>query len=227
MLSPLDKDRIEAAVGLAEEGSTGEIICVVASEVSNYREVPIAWGAGAALLLPPIALALGLHPLLTSLTGGGWVAAHASALDADIAWALTSYAVVQAALFGVVTVLVSIPAVRRRLTPKFLKHHRVKKVAQQQFAAISARAVGSETGILLFVALQDRVVEILADRAIHDKVGATLWQTAAQAIGAGMGAGDPTEGVVKAVQLCGAALREHFPSEGANANVLSNRPLEI
>src|SRR5260221_389831 len=63
MLSSIDRDRIEAAVARAESGTTGEIVCVLASEVSHYPEVPIAWGAAIALALPPVALALGLRPL--------------------------------------------------------------------------------------------------------------------------------------------------------------------
>ena len=49
MLSAIDKDRIEAAVRTAEAGTSGEIVCLLAQEVSNYREVPLAWAAAVAL----------------------------------------------------------------------------------------------------------------------------------------------------------------------------------
>lgn len=227
-LSALDSDRIAAAVAEAEEGSTGEIICVVAGEVSTYRETPLVAGLVAALIIPPVALALGLHPLEAASIDGGWTVAQASALEGQVALGLSAYALAQAGLFAVVAGLVSIPAVRRALTPAFLKTGRVRKAARQQFSAVSARAVGSETGILIFVALVDRRVELVADAAIHAKVGETLWRKAAQVIGQAMkGGGDPTAGIVEAVGLCGAALREHFPAEGPTPNILSNRPLEI
>jgi len=224
-LSAIDSERIEAAVAKAEEGSTGEIVCVVAGEVSTYRETPLVAGLVAALVVPPVALALGLHPLAAA--GGGWTVAQSSALEGQLALALGAYALAQTALFALVGGVVSIPAVRRALTPSFLKTGRVRKAARQQFAAVSSRAVGSETGILIFVAAVDRRVELVADAGIHEKVGPALWQDAAAAIGKAMRTGDPTAGIVTAVGLCGEALRQHFPAEGPTSNVISNRPLEI
>ncbi|HWA63331.1 MAG TPA: TPM domain-containing protein [Caulobacteraceae bacterium] len=226
-LTALDNDRIEAAVAEAEEGSRGEIVCVLAGEVSHYREIPLAWGAAAALVVPPIAVLAGLHPLALASAGGAWTIGHASALEDQLALGVGAYALAQGLLFVLVALLASIPAVRRVLTPGALKAHRVRQAAQQQFAAISSRAVGSDTGILIFVALADRKVELLADAAIHDKVGAGLWREATAAIGTAMKSGDPTAGIVHAVKLCGDALRQHFPSEGPNVNVLTNRPLEL
>ncbi len=227
MLSALDHDRIAAAVTKAEEGSQGEIVCVLAAEVSTYREVPLAWAAGVALALPPIALAFGVHPLAVAL-GGPWLMAQAGALQSELAAALGAYATLQVVLFVLTALIVAIPAVRRRLTPPSLKRHRVAKAAQQQFAAVSARAVGSETGVLIFVALDDRQVRILADAGIHQKCGEAPWGRAAQAIGAAMkGEGDPTAGIVAAIEICGAALVEHFPAAGPRAQAFSDRPLEV
>ena len=228
MLSSIEQDRVEAAVAAAEDGSSGEIICVLAAEVSNYREVPLAWSAAIALALPPIALALGVHPLGLAADSGVWIAAQAAALESHIALALGLYAAVQAVLFMIVFLITHIPAVRRRLTPRSLKAHRVDRAAHQQFAAISARALGSETGILIFVALDDRQVRILADAGIHAKVGDAVWGQAVGAIGAGMKAGhDPTDSIIRAIDICGEALREHYPAPAGGKHVFKARPLEI
>ena len=53
MMSALDRDRIARAVHAAEADSRGEVVCVLAGEVSEYREVPLAWAAGAALVSAP------------------------------------------------------------------------------------------------------------------------------------------------------------------------------
>ena len=223
----LDHDRIEAAVSEAEDGSRGEIVCILSREVSHYREVPLAWGAAAALIIPPIAVALGYRPLAMAWPGGNWTVAHAAAIDAQVGLALGAYAFVQTLLFALVTAVVAIPAVRRRLTPQFHKRLRVRQAAERHFADIAARAMGSDTGVLLFVALDDHQVEILADAAIHAKVGAPLWERAATAIRSGMRSADPTAGVVEAIALCGRAMREHFPSNGENRNFIPNRPVQI
>jgi putative membrane protein len=228
MLNRLDQDRIADAVTKAEEGTSGEIICVLAAEVSHYPEVALAYAAIASLAIPPIAVTLGLHPLAMAADAGVWMAAQSGALESEFNLALGLYAAAQALLFIVVFLILEITPVRRALTPRILKRHRVERAARQQFASIASRAAGSETGILIFVALDDRQVEILADQGIHDKVGDPVWTKAVGAIGAAMKAGhDPTSGIVEAIEICGAALKAHYPETTPHAQVFSNRPLEI
>jgi putative membrane protein len=223
MLTADDHRRIEAAVAAAEEGSAGDIFCVLAGEVSSYREVPIAWAAAVALLGPPAVLAVGLRPLMLAITAGGWTAGQASALPGELAFAFSGYAIAQVCLFGLVALITSLPPVRRLVTPRFLKRHRVKKAAFHHFAAAHSHAKDSETGVLIFVALVERQVEILADAAIHAKVGDSVWRAAADAVMAGMRQPDPTAGIEKAIAICGAALKAHFPAAGPRA---VDRPVE-
>jgi putative membrane protein len=222
MLTPQDHERITAAVAAAEEGSSGDIFCVLAGEVSSYREVPIAWGALAALLVPPIVLAVTLRPLVEIATGG-WSAAEPGVLQRELAVALSAFVVAQLSLFAVVALLTSLAPVRRRVTPRFLKRHRVKKAAFHHFAAAHSHVRDSQTGVLIFVALVERQVEILADAAIHAKVGETVWRDAAAAVQAGMREPDPTAGIEKAIAICGAALKAHFPATGPRTSV--DRPM--
>jgi putative membrane protein len=223
MLTPDDHRRIEAAVANAEDATSGDIFCVLAGEVSSYREVPIAWGATAALLIPPAVMAVALTPVLAAITAGGWTAAQASAAQNQVVFALTSYGIAQLLLFGIVTLLTSLTPIRRMLTPRFLKRHRVKKAAYHHFVAAHSHVRESETGVLIFVALVERQVEILADAAIHAKCGDAVWAEAAAAIQQGMKAPDPTAGIERAIAICGAALKAHFPQDGPRASV--DRPV--
>ena len=220
MLTADDHRRIEAA----EEGTNGDIFCVLASEVSSYREVPIAWGAAAALILPALFVALALRPLLDAITQGGWTAAQAASQQAAIAYALSGYAIAQALIFGIVALVTSLGPVRRALTPRFLKRHRVKKAAFHHFAAAHHHATGGETGVLIFVALVERQVEILADAAIHAKCGDAPWKEAAAAVQQGMKQPDPTAGIEQAIAICGRALKAHFPGTAPRAGF--DRPVE-
>jgi putative membrane protein len=227
MLSDIDSDRIEAAVARAEEGTSGEIIVVLAAEVSKYREIPLAWAAAAALALPPLVVAVSAQPLAV-LVSDMWVIGQAGGLETELNVALGVYAVAQIAVFLAVLAVAHIPAVRRRLTPAVLKRHRVAKAAWRQFAAIAARAAGSDTGVMVFVALADHQVQVVADAGIHAKCGVAPWTKAAQAVTAAMKAGaDPTAGIIEAVDICGAALREHYPPDGDRPHAFSNRPVEV
>ena len=62
MLTRTTSDRISAAIAQAESKTSGEIFCVLAHEVSHYREVPLFWGAVAALVRPAAAGAGGAAP---------------------------------------------------------------------------------------------------------------------------------------------------------------------
>jgi putative membrane protein len=227
MLSQIEMDRIAAAVAKAEAGTTGEICVVLAHEVSQYREVPLAWAAAIALAVPPIVLSLSLAPL-TNLTDQLWLVGQMGAFQGELGLAIGLYAAIQIVLFLVMLAIVHIPAVRRRLTPRVLRAHRVANAAHRQFVSISARARDSDTGVLIFVALEDRQVQILADAGIHQKCGEPPWSRAAAAITAAMKAGDdPTAGILEAVDICGQALKQHYPATGPHDPTLSPRPLEI
>ena len=233
MITEAQQRDIMAAVARAEAATDGDIVCVFARQVSHYPEVSIAAGAFAALVLPPAALALGLHPAallqeVLSATGAlsGWAAADPST-DAQMAMILDSYAVVQALLFTLVAGLATIPALRRLLTPGTLKRHRVHKAAWAQYVATGLHTTADATGVLIFASLDDRVVEIVAEPAIHRKVGDKVWHAAVAAVRSGMKAGDPVRGFVAAVDICGAALAEHFPSTGPHANAVSDRLVEL
>jgi len=228
MLNALDNERIAAAVAKAEEGTSGEIVCVLAAEVSHYPEVALGGAAVAALVLPPLALVLGLRPLGAAADAGFWMAAQAGALEGELILALGLYALVQTALFILVFLLLEIPAVRRLATPARLKRHKVEHAAHQQFAAISARAAGSDTGVLIFVAVDDRQVVVLAEKALHEKADEAAWKAAADAVGAAMKGGhDPTAGIVRAIEICGEALHTHFPAQDGRGHAFSAKPVEI
>jgi putative membrane protein len=156
------------------------------------------------------------------------MAAQSGAIEGELALALGAYALIQTVLFVLIFLILEIPALRRLATPTMLKRHKVERAARQQFAAISARAAGSETGVLIFVALVDRQVQILADKVLHQKADEAAWKAAALAIGAAMKSGqDPTGGIVQAVEICGSVLRAHFPSSEPRTQVFANHPVEI
>jgi putative membrane protein len=216
MLSPADHERVHAAIAAAEAKTTGELYCVVAHESAAYREVPLAWAAGAALLGPPIALVLGVRPgMILATMDGGWVAGHAHALEGAMTRAVIGYAVVQAVLFGVVLLLVgALPWLRRLLTPGFVKREHVHARALEQFAH-RRHISGAPTSVLIYASTAERRVEIVADEAIHQQAGEGVWADAMQAALAKIRSGDAPGGLIAAIERCGAALARHFPAEGA------------
>jgi putative membrane protein len=214
MLSPKDHERVRAAIAAAEATTDGELFCVVARESAAYREVPLAWGAGVALLGPPIALLFGVRPgLILAALEGGWIVGHATALEAAMTRAVIGYAIVQALLFALALILVAVPPVRRVLTPGFLKRSHVHASALEQFAH-RRHVSGAPASVLIYASTAERRVEIVADEAIHQKTGDGVWNEAVKAALTKIRAGDAADGLIAAIDRCGAALAEHFPANG-------------
>lgn len=227
MLNSHDHQRIAAAITEAESKSSGEIFCVLAHEVSNYREVPLAWAALAALVLPPLLVLAGLHRLALAGIFSSWTDDSVRAAGNLLLRELSAYAVIQAGIFLAVAIVVALPRIRRSLTPAALKKHRVRQVARHHFAGAGYKVSGGEPHILIFASWQDRRVELVAHEAIHKKVGDAVWDQAVAALTDAMKAGRPGDGFVRAIEICGAALAAHFPPDGAPRNALSNEITEI
>ena len=222
-----DHTRVSAAIAAAEARTSGEIFCVFTRRVSSYRDVSLGWAAAAALLAPMGLIPLGFDPAWFPGIADSWEAAHLAARDITIGRALSAYAVVQAAVFITVFLVTCIPPVRRLVTPRSVRRARVRRAAMQQFLAHGLHTTQDRTGVLIFAALSDRQVEVIADEAIHGRVDRDVWAQAVDALTRAMRAGRPAEGFEAAVALTGGVLADHFPPRPRNPDELPNRLVEI
>ena len=223
-----DHDRIAAAVAKAETTTAGEIYCVLAPAVSDYRETPLAWATAAALVLPAAALLLGFQPQTLTALFGGWTVGHAAATDATILTALTTYVALQAAMFVVAALVVAVPPVRRALTPVSLKAERVHRAAMEQFLSHGLHATRDRTGVLLFASLAERRAEVVADEGIYKVTDPAVWDEVVDLLIAGLKHRKTADGFVAAVELSGRILAAHVPATGDdNPNELPDRLVEL
>lgn len=211
-----DQSRIAQAIAAAEAATSGEVFCVVSRRVSSYGDVALAWSAAAALILPALLIPFGFEGVWPF--GGGWEAAHESGLT--VGRALGGYVAVQAAVFAGILLLSLIPTVRRWMTPGGLRRARVRRAALQQFLAHGVHVTRERTGVLIFAALDDHQVELIADEGIHAQVDQGVWGDAVAALTTEMKAGRPAQGFEIAIGQCGQVLARHFPPRTDNPNEL-------
>lgn len=226
-LTPDVHDRIAEAIRLAEARTSGEIFCVMARRVSSYRDISLGWAAAAALILPLGLIPFGFEPAWVPGLGSGWEAAHLASSDVTVGLALGAYALIQAVVFLVVFLLTSLPAVARSVTPRSIRQARVRKAALQQFLAHGLHVTEARTGVLIFAALGDHQVEVVADEGIHGKVDQAVWADAVESLVMGLRRGDPAGGFVDAIALCGAVLAEHFPPKPRDPNEVEDKLVVI
>ena len=81
------------------------------------------------------------------------------------------------------------------------------------------------SGVLIYVQLIDRRVEIVADRGINARVGEAFWRSVCCRMEAAFREGQFESGALLALNDITAVLNEHFPSSGDNPDELPNAPL--
>jgi hypothetical protein len=81
------------------------------------------------------------------------------------------------------------------------------------------------TGVLIYLLLADRAVEIVADRGIHAKVDSQEWSQVCRRMEAAFRQSNFEAGVVSGVQAVTQHLMKHFPADGHNANELPDKPV--
>lgn len=97
--------------------------------------------------------------------------------------------------------------------------------AMDLFARLGVGNTEEATGILIYVQLVDRRVEILADMGISARVDQAEWESICREMEAAFVQGAWRRGVLDAIDRATALLAANFPARSRNPNELDNRPL--
>lgn len=82
-------------------------------------------------------------------------------------------------------------------------------------------------GVLIYLLLADHDVEIVADRAIHVRVGDDGWQQICAEMEILFRLGGFPEGVIAGIKAVSGHLSEHYPVAGVNDNELPDTPVVL
>ena len=99
--------------------------------------------------------------------------------------------------------------------------------ALEVFALSRTWDTEENTGVLVYVLVADRDVEIVADRGIHRQVGDATWQTVCRTMEAAFREGRFPEGAEAGVREISRILAQHFPATGEGPNELPDKPLVL
>ncbi|MEO8383834.1 MAG: TPM domain-containing protein [Betaproteobacteria bacterium] len=80
-------------------------------------------------------------------------------------------------------------------------------------------------GVLIYVLLADRAVEIVADRGIHAKLGTKVWETICRSMEDAFRRSDYAQGAVTGIQAVTSNLVTHFPAHWHSLNELPDEPI--
>ena len=101
----------------------------------------------------------------------------------------------------------------------------VRQRALQLFGQFGVWDTASNNGVLIYVLMADRGVEIIADRGITAFVAPHEWQAVCRQMEQHFRAGRFREGSIAGIEGVGALLGRHFPGKAASDNELPNQPV--
>lgn len=180
-----DHQRIHAARTAAEAKTHARFAAVIVPASDRYGLYPLVWGAMLALVAGAgLALFLPDLPVRRAiLIEAGVLAVFALAFD----WFV----------------------LRLLLVPGRVKREHAHALAHREFAARILSP--SQDGLLFFVSLGERYVELLATPKVHAAVGEAAWNAIVAEFTATAKAGRVTDGIVAGIEACAGHLAAHFP----------------
>jgi uncharacterized membrane protein len=96
--------------------------------------------------------------------------------------------------------------------------------AEELFGLLRVWDTAENCGVLLYVQLVDRDIEIVADRGIAARVPQSEWEEICRAMEEAFRQRRFVEGTMEAIERVTTLLAKNFPAEGPNRNELPDRP---
>jgi uncharacterized membrane protein len=110
---------------------------------------------------------------------------------------------------------------------ELLRDVRSRARAVEWFSRLRVWDTGHNSGVLIYLLLADRRVEIVADRGIHSKVGTAAWEAICGEMQQEFARGQFERGVVIGVRAVSDLLAAHFPPSDDRANELPDEPVVL
>jgi len=179
--------RINAAIAAVEQSTAADLDLVVVRVSDRYSFYPLLWAAIGAVAATVILVLL--RP----------------AVSARMALSF------QFLILIVLTLALDLLPLRLKLVPQHAKRAHARQLAHREFAAQYARGGPPRKRILLFVSLGERYVEILADHETYAAADPDVWQKRVSNFVSAVQSDRLADGILTAIQACGAILCMHHP----------------
>jgi len=119
-------------------------------------------------------------------------------------------------------------AVESRYSPwAVLNGLQPRERAHQLFSLLRVWDTRDNSGVLLYLQLAERRVEIVADRGIDARVAPELWRALCEDFARDIASGDAEQAVLRCLGRINALLTEHFPAAADNPRELPDDPVVL
>jgi putative membrane protein len=212
-----EEELVTVAMKVAEleQNTSGEIAVAITPESHDYSfwELLFAVLSGAVVFSCMLMFANYITPWLESLFWGeapSWIVPF-------------FYGVIIFFVIAFLFLAANMPWLDRIVIPLKNRRYAVHLRAVRHFADSGVYATKEHSGILIFVSLLEREVQIIADSGICSKIDQSQWNQIATDLAQGFSAkekGSSGKALLTAVSKCGDLLSTYFPPEKENPNEL-------
>ncbi|MFG1481120.1 hypothetical protein V5F53_21085 [Xanthobacter sp. V4C-4] len=190
---------ITEAIAAAERKTSAEIrVVITRAPLVQHPFFSVMWSALAALVLP-------------------WAVA--------VAWPMGALSILQlqAIIFLVAAGVLMLPQLTERAVPRLALKAAARSAAIEAFLAHGISRTKGRTGILIFAAARERLVEVVADEGVHTPLGPVAWAEICDAVAREAKRGSLAGGLVSGVQKAGDLLAGPLPHRPGDVNELTDR----
>lgn len=119
-------------------------------------------------------------------------------------------------------ILAFLPFLKRLFTTRAEMNEEVHQRAIEVYFENKVSMTRDRTGIMIFVSLLERKVEVLADSGINHKVPKDYWDELVIKLTSSIASGKKVEGMIFAIESCGESLKQEFPIKSDDTNEVAN-----
>lgn len=210
-----EKQNIDQAVAEAEKKTSAEIVPVLTDTSGRYDRAEDLFG-----LLFSIGGVITLWTLFQRVdTSVAW----AGERNPHFAYSLCLVVATIVGFFIVGTVLASkVWFIRNLFTPASIKKQCLERGARQAFYEFNLSKTKGASGVLIYISLFERMVYVLGDISISEKLSNDDFAEVKDRIIEGFRQGKRGEGLCAAIEMCGQKLAKDFPIQKDDTNELPN-----
>lgn len=111
--------------------------------------------------------------------------------------------------------------------PALLAGQSARARAIEAFSQLGVWDTAENNGVLIYLLLAERDVEIVADRGINSRVGPAEWQAICGVMEAALRRGEFQQAMLAAIDAVTRVLAQHFPPRAGDRNELADRPAQV
>ncbi|HEV3011107.1 MAG TPA: TPM domain-containing protein [Burkholderiales bacterium] len=112
-------------------------------------------------------------------------------------------------------------------TAALLAGQSARERAIEVFSVLRLWDTEERNGVLIYLLMADRDIEIVADRGVSAKVVAAEWEAICREMETALRRGEYGEAVVAGIEAASRLLARHFPRGAGDRNELPDRPVTL